>query len=263
MIGFPAICCLAALTVSGGGGAEFHSAYVSRGKVNVDRPTVFLDANVVVDSGAFGFAQVGWWDFSSLTGRRQHGDGYRHHAFVENDLYGLYGYEFEFAPDWRLRAKAGFGWYILNGFTRPGDVVEQDVVTDVVFSCPYLTVSWFSRSDYWPRNDTSMTVGFFRPFELGYGFVFVPGFLLDGGNRKWVNQRHAASVSGESISGGFTSMSFHAEIQYRVSDWCLLKTGCRHMDIFDRDARRSVDKSGQYWLHNDFPDVFFGVGCAF
>lgn len=263
MIGFPAFCCIAALAVSGGGGAEFHSAYVSRGKVNVDRPTVFLDANTVVDTGSFGFAQIGWWDFSSPTERRQHGDGYRHKAFVENDVYGLYGYDFEFMPEWHLRAKAGFGWYILNGFTRPNDIVERDVVVDVEFRCPYLTLTWFSRSNYWPRNDTSMTLGLFRPVELGCGFTVIPGFLLDGGNHRWVNQRHAANLSGESICGGFTSMSFHLELQYRVSERCRLKLGCRQMDIFDRDARRSVDNSGCYWLHNDFPDVFFGVSSAF
>ena len=254
---------LAAIALSGGGGAEFHSAYVSRGKVNVDRPCIFLDANLVAATEDFGFAQIGWWDFSSLSGRRQHGDGYRQHAFVENDLYILYGYRYEFAPGWNLIAKAGHGWYILDGFTKPNDIVEQDIITDAVFNSPYLQITWFSRSNYWPRNDTSMTLGFFRPVDLGYGFTFIPGFLLDGGNHKWVNNRHAAAKSGESIHAGFTSMSFHVEFQYALSDWCRLRLGCRHMDIFDPDARRSVKHSGDPWLRADFPDVFFGLNCAF
>lgn len=249
------------MTVSGGGGAEFHSAYVSRGKVNVDKPTIFLDANLVAETEDIGFFQVGWWDFSSLTERRQHGGGYRHHAFVENDLYCLYGYEYEFMPGWMVRAKAGLGWYILDGFSD--DITEQDVVTDAVFRCPYIWVTWFSRSNYWPRNDTSMTLGFFRPFDLGYGFTFFPGFILDGGNHNWVNQRHAASKSGESIHAGFTSMSFHVEIWYQLTDWCRIKAGCRQMDIFDARARRSVQNSGDPWLRADFPDIFFGVSCIF
>lgn len=261
MIG--SILCLAALTIGGGGGAEFHSAYVSRGKVNVDQPTIFLDANLKAKTENFGFVQIGWWDFSSLTDRRQHGYGYRHHAFIENDLYVLYGYEYEFAPGWSLCAKAGHGWYILNGFTEPNNIVEQDIVTDATFKSPYLWITWFTRSNYWPDNTTSMTLGFFKPIDLGCDFWLYPGFLLDGGNHKWVNKRHSAAKSGESIHAGFTSMSFNLEVWYQITENIRIKAGARQMDIFDRRARRAVRNSGDAWLHADCIDMFFGVTCRF
>lgn len=236
---------------------EVRTAAPSRGKMDSDRPHLYLYGTAHVDLSTYGALGVGYWSDSELT--RRVADKHRCVLF-ENDAIPFYRYVWRLATDWSWRNDLMYDIKFFNGYKGVDVPVYHDICLYSRLDNPHLTPYALIRRMLVPVEDNrfDFRIGLLRAFALPWwGLTLTPGAYVDGGNATQVYRRYGRRPDGSrDYTPGVNAMVSFLQLAKQLSESVTVYAGVEDFHIVRHSARQIEDRRDDVTARND---MFLGL----
>ena len=220
---------------------DVRTAYVSRGRVVEDRP---IQANYLrcdLDMGDFGTLGLWHWNYSSLTGRREH---LHRRAFHEMDGMAAYRYGLEFSEEWRLTTEVTFCWMTFPGYRGEyrgtADKDELEIWVEQSLDNPYVVPVWKMRRGVEAVDFTYFKYGLEKPFAIRRDLTVTPCVCLESGNERLCRQRYGDLPGGGRYNAWVMSMQSEIDVNWQATENVMPFVSLLFFNILDKNARNQT-----------------------
>ena len=218
--------------------SEVESAHVTRGKIRSITPVWNIDASLGAEIKDCGYVLAGVWIESDLS---LHYSEIRDWYFNQIDPLASYGYEWKICEGWSLDSRVGLQWNAMTGYYGERRRSYDEYQWRESLKTPFVTVSWFMRTFYYPYYATAFKVGAKRKFPICGGLSFAPSVWLDGGTKHWNARRFGQyTLDKADYSRGFNSGSLQLFLTYTFDNGIVLYGGITEYVLIDSTARRQT-----------------------
>lgn len=228
--------------------ADFANAYLTRAKVVEDRP---VEINSVrLDAGLWKFGRMGFWhwDYSSLTGRRQH----EHRRFMEETIWGAYwSYSWKIAKDWSLENELMPAWHVYFGGRPTTQTRDFEWRFRQSLENPYVTPFWFWRNEESPYHGNYFDVGIRHRFRICSWMDITPALDCELGDGTFVAYRYDAAPNPDLMA-----LNVSLTFDFPVTEWLTISAQVKQFEIMSQDGRENCTGCN----HADF--TYFQVGAV-
>jgi len=242
---------------------EFRSAAPSRGKMDDDRPHMYLYATAVVDTPSAGSFGMGYWSDTALTKRLSS----RHRRLLyENDAIPFYRYKWNFNNEWSLQTDAILDLKYFSGY-KDEYRFGWHYFTDAAFygrlDNPYIVPYTLIRRMLHPDSRFDFRLGALRTFRLPWNLTLTPGLYSDGGSEEQVRRRYGPRPDGSSYRPGFNAITTFIRIARPISRHISIYAGIEQFDIVRDAARRAEKRRKSPEARRDITIAVFGITAWF
>ena len=235
---------------------EVRTAAPSRGKMDSDRPHLYLYATALVDLPNAGSVGVGYWSDSDLSNRVA--DKHRRTLF-ENDAIPFYRYIWNVCPGLSWRNDLMYDIKVFGGYNHVDVPDYHDICLYSRMDNPYLTPYALIRRMLVPVDDNrfDFRFGVLRTFALPCGFSLTPGAYVDGGNGIQVFRRYGRKRDGSrDYSAGINATVVFLQLDKKITENLSVYVGIEDFHIVRRSARQIEDSRDDPTARND---MFLGL----
>lgn len=235
---------------------EIRTAAPSRGKMDSDRPHLYLYASALVDLPNAGSVGVGYWSDSELSNRVA--DKHRRVLF-ENDAIPFYRYVWNISQNLSWRNDLMYDIKVFGGYNQVDIPDYHDICLYSRMDNSFLTPYALIRRMLVPADDNrfDFRLGVLHSFNLPWGLSVMPGAYVDGGNGIQAYRRYGRKLNGlRDYNPGVNATVIFVQLNKKITENISVYAGIEDFHIIRHSAREIEDSRDDPTARND---MFLGL----